>query len=364
MGEVFRATDTRLRRTVAIKVLPPDKVADPERKRRFLQEARAASALNHPNIVTLHDIANEDGMDYLVMEYVLGKSLDKLTGPKGLPLSEAVSYSIQIAGALAAAHAAGIVHRDIKPANVVVTAEGHVKVLDFGLAKLEEHTLAQESETRTMAPALTEAGVVMGTAAYMSPEQARAEEVDARTDLFSFGAVLYEMASGRRAFPKPLRWTAPSADNLPSQLRPIVWKLLELDRDLRYQTAADVLADLKRIGQVSPAKPASRRWWIAAAAAIAASALAVGIVVYPRPGRTASRDEWVQLTNFPDSVSQPALSPDGRMLTFVRGPETFSGPGQIYVKTLPDGQAVQLTSDASDKMSPCSLRTVRASPTQ
>ena len=138
MGEVYRATDTRLHRVVAIKVLPFDKVADPERKRRFLQEARAASALNHPNIVTLHDIANHGGLDFLVMEYVEGKSLDKLITSKGLPLAEVISYSSQIASALAAAHAAGIVHRDIKPANTIVTADSQVKVLDFGLAKLME----------------------------------------------------------------------------------------------------------------------------------------------------------------------------------------------------------------------------------
>src|SRR5215471_477934 len=135
MGEVFRAKDTRLNRTVAIKVLPPDKTSDPERKRRLLQEARAASALNHPNIVTLHDIANDSGIDYIVMEYVPGKSLDKMIAPKGLPLPEALGFAAQIASALAAAHAAGIVHRDIKPANVMVTGESHVKVLDFGLAK-------------------------------------------------------------------------------------------------------------------------------------------------------------------------------------------------------------------------------------
>src|SRR5438128_1875553 len=155
MGEVFRASDTRLHRTVAIKILPHDKVADPERKRRFLQEARAASALNHPNIVVLHDIANDSGVDYLVMEYVPGKSLDKLIAPKGLPLTEAIGYATQIASALAAAHAAGITHRDIKPANVMVTAESQVKVLDFGLAKLSERTPpGAEGETQTQQSSL------------------------------------------------------------------------------------------------------------------------------------------------------------------------------------------------------------------
>src|SRR2546427_544957 len=193
MGEVFRAQDTRLHRTVAIKVLPRERVADPERKRRFLQEARAASALNRPNIVTLHDIANDSGVDYLVMEYVPGKSLDKLIAHKGLPLAEAIGYATQIAGALAAAHAAGIVHRDIKPANVMVTAESQVKVLDFGLAKLVERAPGPEGETETLDSALTEAGTVLGTVAYMSPEQASARSLDHRTDIFSCGIVLYEM---------------------------------------------------------------------------------------------------------------------------------------------------------------------------
>ena len=247
MGQVFRATDTRLHRTVAIKILPDDKVADPDRKRRFLQEARAASALNHPNIITLHDIANDAGVDYLVMEYVPGKSLDKLITPKGLPLAEVIGYAMQIASALAAAHAAGIVHRDIKPANAIVTAEGQVKVLDFGLAKLAERAPNPKGETQTMAPALTESGMVMGTIAYMSPEQARAEEVDARTDLFSLGAMLYEMVTGRRAFLKPLDWATPPTDALPPELRPIVLKLLEVDRELRYQHASEIRADLQRL---------------------------------------------------------------------------------------------------------------------
>jgi Tol biopolymer transport system component len=345
MGEVFRATDTRLHRTVAIKVLPHDKVADPERKRRFLQEARAASALNHPNIVTLHDIANDHGVDYLVMEYVPGKSLDKLITPKGLPLAEALHYAQQIASALAAAHAAGIVHRDIKPANIIVTAESQIKVLDFGLAKLIEREAAGET--------LTEAGVVMGTVAYMSPEQARAEEVDARTDLFSFGAVLYEMATGRRAFSKKLDWTRPPTDALQPELRSIVLKLLEVDRKLRYQAAMEVQADLKRLQRALEGTQTSRRWWRqAAAVALVTLAITVAALIYLRPSRPAGRDQWAQLTNFPDSVSQPALSPDGRMLAFTRGPETFVGPGQIYVKLLPDGEPVQLTRDNLSKMSP------------
>jgi len=273
MGEVFRATDTRLHRTVAVKILPRDRMADRERKLRFVQEARAASALNHPNIVTLHDIASDRGVDYLVMEYVAGKPLDRLIAGKALPPAQTIDYGVQIASALAAAHAAGIVHRDIKPANLIVTAPdrssggGVVKVLDFGLAKRELPAPGADGATHTMEPSLTQTGVAIGTLAYMSPEQARGEEVDARTDLFSFGAVLHEMATGRRPFAKPLDWTLPAADSLPAELRPIVRKLLESDREMRYQHAAEVRTDLLRL-QRAETKPAARRWKIVAPAAV------------------------------------------------------------------------------------------------
>jgi serine/threonine protein kinase len=201
MGEVYSALDTRLHRTVAIKVLPPAKFRDADREARFLQEARAASALNHPNIVTLHDIASDGGVHFLVMEYVPGEVLSRVIAQKGLALSDLADYATQMACALAAAHAAGIVHRDIKPANVIVTPRRQVKILDFGLAKLQE-SADESAETRPRRAELTEPGMVMGTVSYMSPEQARGEPVDGRTDLFSLGAVLYEMATGRRAFPK------------------------------------------------------------------------------------------------------------------------------------------------------------------
>jgi serine/threonine protein kinase len=202
MSEVYSALDTRLHRTVAIKVLPSDKFRDPEYRRRFLHEARAASALNHPNIVTVHDIASESGIDFLVMEYVPGNSLSRMIAPTGIALPDLVEYATQMASALAAAHAAGIVHRDIKPANVIMTPQRHIKVLDFGLAKLQDPAVGADDDTRTLGTQLTEPGMVMGTAPYMSPEQTRGERVDARTDLFSLGAVIYEMATGRRAFPK------------------------------------------------------------------------------------------------------------------------------------------------------------------
>ena len=185
MGVVYRALDTKLNRPVAIKVLPPDAVADPARKTRFMHEARAASALNHPNIITIHDIDAAEGVDFIVMEYVPGKSLDRVIPRRGLPLSEVLQYAIEIADALAAAHAAGIVHRDLKPANIMVTDNGQVKVLDFGLAKLVEPAQGDESAATKTAPPQTEEGAIVGTAAYMSPEQAEGKPVDARSDIFT-----------------------------------------------------------------------------------------------------------------------------------------------------------------------------------
>jgi TolB-like protein/predicted Ser/Thr protein kinase len=259
MGVVYKARDTHLDRFVAIKVLPPEKVADPARKARFVQEAKAASALNHPNIVTIHDISAADGVDFIAMEYVAGGTLDQLIPCKGMRLNEALKIAIQITDALASAHMAGIIHRDLKPANIMVDEHGRAKVLDFGLAKLAERVISENDATVTIGTQ-TNVGTIVGTAAYMSPEQARGEKVDARTDLFAFGAVLYQMVSGKQAFcgpstavlldailnrqPPTLRTVEPQT---PASLEAIVGKALEKDRELRYQSAADVLADLKRL---------------------------------------------------------------------------------------------------------------------
>ena len=199
MGVVYKARDTRLDRLVAIKILPADKISDPERKRRFVQEAKAASGLNHPNIVTIYDIGQADGIDFISMEYVAGKTLDRLIPRHGMRLTEALKCAVQVADALARAHAAGIVHRDIKPGNIMMDEHGLVKVLDFGLAKLTEIAPAEDDTTQTLRPA-TEEGKIVGTVAYMSPEQAEGKKVDARSDIFSFGSVLYEMVTGQRAF--------------------------------------------------------------------------------------------------------------------------------------------------------------------
>jgi len=182
MGVVYKALDTHLNRTVAIKVLPPEAVADLDRRRRFVQEARAASALDHPNIVTIHDVAEGDGRHFIVMQYVAGKTLRQLMERDGLPLGEALRYAIQIADGLSQAHAHGIVHRDLKPENVMVTEEGQVKILDFGLAKLLEPPEKGEAPTREKGQQYTEEGHILGTTAYMSPEQAQGMKVDARSD--------------------------------------------------------------------------------------------------------------------------------------------------------------------------------------
>jgi serine/threonine protein kinase len=200
MGVVYKAQDLHLDRLVAVKILSPDKLTDPGRQQRFTQEAKAASALNHPNIVTVHDIDHANGVDFIAMEYVTGKTLDQVIPRKGMRLNEALKYAVQMADALAKAHAAGIVHRDFKPGNVMVTDEGQVKILDFGLAKLTDAAPRGDDEpTRTLKPTSDE-GTIVGTVAYMSPEQAQGKKVDARSDIFSFGAVLYEMVTGSLAF--------------------------------------------------------------------------------------------------------------------------------------------------------------------
>ncbi|MGA8622918.1 MAG: protein kinase [Candidatus Sulfotelmatobacter sp.] len=218
MGEVYKARDKRLGRIIALKTLPAEKVADAERKKRFLQEAQAASRLNHPNIVTIYDILEEVGVCFIAMEYVAGVSLEIACKGRALPLKDAMKYASGIADALAAAHAAGIIHRDLKPANIVITEDGRVKLLDFGLAKLVDPPVsAAEAETAALR---TASGAVVGTAAYMSPEQAEGRELDARSDIFSFGLVLYEMLSGQRAF-RGDSWISTLASILRDEPRPL-----------------------------------------------------------------------------------------------------------------------------------------------
>jgi serine/threonine protein kinase len=263
MGEVYLAQDTRLGRLVALKVLPAELTQNQDRLRRFEQEARAASALNHPNIITIHEVGNVDSNTFIVTEFIEGESLRQLMQAGPIKLSTTIDIAIQIAGALSAAQATGIVHRDIKPENVMIRTDGIVKVLDFGLAKLSDNaTAVVDQEALTRAFVNTGAGVVMGTASYMSPEQAQGLTVDTRSDLWSLGVLIFEMVARRPPFEgstqmeviaRIIEREAPRlsnvGQNVPAELDRIVAKTLTKDRDERYQTARDLLIDLKRLGR-------------------------------------------------------------------------------------------------------------------
>ncbi len=301
MGVVYKAEDTRLGRSVALKFLPDELSQNPLAVERFEREARAVSALNHPHICSIHDVGEHGGRRFIVMEYLEGSPLDELLAAGALPTDRVVELGLQLADALEAAHDKGLIHRDIKPANIMLTRRGQIKLLDFGLAK---STSIPGDEVAATRADLTEFGVVLGTVAYMSPEQVRGEQLDARTDLFSLGAVLYEMATGRRAFSGNtsgtiseaiLNRTPPPAaqvnPKVPSSLEGIINKSLEKQRELRYQKAADVRADLQRLKRDTDSFRAAassaaghprdaKRWWrrsetvIAGTLAMAALALA------------------------------------------------------------------------------------------
>lgn len=370
MGVVYRALDTKLNRPVAIKFLSVE-VADRAARRRFQREAQTASSLNHPHILTVHDAGEFDGRQYLVTEFVDGGTLKEWAHGAKRGWRQTLELLIGVADGLAAAHQAGILHRDIKPENILVTTNGYAKLADFGLAKLQANQAGQEATgTRTVAP--TRAGVIIGTIAYMSPEQAAGQPLDARSDIFSFGVVLYEVLAGQRPFTGTSdldvlqairhRQADPLSGEVPLALRMVVDKAIEKDPADRFQSMREMVVDLRRLVRQSTDAPAGRavmprsmhpRKWLGAAALIVGLAAAGALFVSrSAPSANPAQAQYTQLTNFADSAVSPALSPDGRMLTFIRGESTFVGPGQIFVKLLPDGEPVQLTNDNFSKMSP------------
>ncbi len=373
MGVVYKAEDTKLGRMVALKVLPPERVTDPNRRRRFVQEARAASALNHPNIITIYDIDEADGVHFMAMEYVEGKTLDRLIARHGLRVSEALKYAVQMATALTKAHSAGIVHRDLKPTNVMVTDDGLVKVLDFGLAKLSEPLPTGEAETVATLKPTTEEGAVVGTVGYMSPEQAEGKVVDARSDIFSFGSVLYEMLTGRRAFqgetkastiaailrdePKPI---SELVEGLPKEVERVVKRCLRKDPAHRFQHMDDLKVALEELKEESDSGPLTDspvglpkkdvRWRLAAAAVALVVAIAAWFIW--RGLRTPMPlPHVIPLTTYPGVEGQPAFSPDGRQVAF-----SWNGERQdnedIYVRLVGSGAPLRLTTDPMPDHSP------------
>ena len=372
MGVVYKARDTHLDRAVAIKVLPADKVADPGRKQRFVQEAKAASALNHPNIVTIYDIRYQDGTDFIVMEYIEGQTLDDLIARKAIRSVQALKYAVQIADALAKAHGAGILHRDLKPSNIMVNDEGLIKVLDFGLAKLLEPADSSSDATTLTARSLTEEGAVVGTAAYMSPEQAEGRNLDGRSDIFSFGSVLYEMITGRRPFtgdsrlsilakilnenPTPPRQLDVS---IPPELEKIILRCLRKDPARRYQTMADLKVALQDVEEESGSGkqvqqvPSRRRW---AWAALLPVVLVAGIFTWwawrtSRAPESTKPLRAVPLTALPGVARYPSFSPDGNQVAF-----SWNGPKQdnpdIYVQQIGAGSPLRLTTDPDNDYDP------------
>jgi len=389
MGVVYKAEDLKLGRAVALKFLPGELASDPIAFERLQREARAASALDHPNICSIYHLGEHEGQPFIVMQLLEGQTLREWiesAAKNGIAerLPALTDIGIQIADGLQAAHEKGIIHRDIKPANIFVTTRGQVKILDFGVAKFSDTIAAGENTEAApaMSPAsnvgsadlhLTRTGASLGTPSYLSPEQIKREKLDSRTDIFSFGLVLYEMATGQQPFRgeseaaiydnilnREPPWPTDVNRKIPGELGAIINQAIEKDRDRRYQRAADIRADLEKVNRASVSPPVvrpGRNWkhvWIYGAITAAVLLIVVSLLYFSprRPVLPISTSQWEQITDFPDSAVQPSLSPDGRMLAFVRGPDTFVTPGQVYLKFMPKGEPVQLTHDDWNKLSP------------
>jgi serine/threonine protein kinase/sugar lactone lactonase YvrE len=375
MGAVYKARDTHLDRFAAIKVLRPDKVADSERKQRFIQEAKSASALNHPNILTIYDISSDQNMDFMAMEYVEGKTLAELIPRKGLRLGDVLKYAVQIADALSAAHDAGIIHRDVKPSNIMVNDQSRVKVLDFGLVKLKEQTPPIGLEELPTLSVRTDEGKIVGTVHYMSPEQAEGKRVDHRSDIFSLGIVLYEMATGERPFkgdsnlsvlssivrdtPKQAREINPEVSK---DLSRIIRRCLNKDPDYRYQNAKDLRNDLVELKQDHDSgeytqQPvvehrSMRRIYFASSAVLIVVALIVASFWFfnrgrqvPTGGTAIISAEFRQITFQRGVESFPSISPDGKWVVYQ---SDAAGNADIYLQNLSEQTAINLTRDTPE----------------
>jgi serine/threonine protein kinase/Tol biopolymer transport system component len=363
MGVVYQALDTKLGRPVAVKLLS-DRLADAAARRRFQREAQTASSLNHPHILTVYDAGEIEGRQYLVTEYVDGGTLREWSRSTERSWREVLDLLTGVADGLAAAHEAKILHRDIKPANILVLKSGYAKLADFGLAKLAEELPGPTDRTKSLTN--TQPGMVVGTIAYMSPEQAQGKALDARSDIFSFGVVLYELLAAVRPFdgrndletlqnvihgaPQPL------GEQIPAPLRAAVEKALQKDPGERYQSMREMVGDLRALtrttGEASKPRRRTVLRYSAAGAALLVAAAAVAWYLRAPKGPVTIPSEFVQLTNFSDYATAPAISRDGTMVAFFRGGNYFLGTGQVYVKLLSSGESKQLTDDPNRKYGP------------